>query len=191
MILSNLLASSKYIIVNKDLIQALGLNEAIILGELCSEFAYWESINQLYENNYFYSTRDNIYKNTGINAHFQRLAIKNLEEKQILHTKKCGIPCKTYYKINEYKIIEYLQNPRPPPKNSVVHDVNYKELINDISSGEYNFYHDMNDINRNNNNINNKINNNRFYSKKSNKKKSSGNFNEQFSEDFLESLYWN
>lgn len=192
MILSNLLASSKYIIVNKDLIQALGLNEAIILGELCSEFAYWESINQLYENDYFYSTRDNIYKNTGINAHFQRIAIKNLEEKEILYTKKCGIPCKTYYKINEYKIIEYLQSPRLSPKNSLVHDMNNKELINAISSGQYSFYHDMNDINRNNNNnINNKISNKRFYSKKSNNRKSFGSFNEEFPEDFLESLYWN
>ena len=191
MILSNLLASSKYIIVNKDLIQALGLNEAVILGELCSEFAYWESINQLNDDNYFYSTRDNIYKNTGINSHFQRIAIKNLEEKQILHTKKCGIPCKTYYKINEYKIIEYLKKPRPPPKNSVVNDVSNKELINAISSGQYSFYHDINNINRNNNNINNKINNNGFYSKKFNNKKSSGNFSEEFSEDFLESLYCN
>ena len=85
MVLSSLLASSKYIIVNKDLIQSLGLNEAIILGELCSDFAYWESINQL-DNNYFYSTRDNIYKNTGINAHFQRIAIKNLEEKSKIST---------------------------------------------------------------------------------------------------------
>ena len=121
MILSNLLASSKYIIVNKDLIQTLGLNEAIILGELCSEFAYWESINQLYENDYFYSTRDNIYKNTGINSHFQRIAIKNLEEKEILYTKKCGIPCKTYYKINEYKIIQYLQNSRLSSKIGRAH----------------------------------------------------------------------
>lgn len=190
MILSNLLASSKYIIVNKDLIQTLGLNEAIIIGELCSEFAYWESINQLYENDYFYSTRDNIYKNTGINSHFQRIAIKNLEEKEILYTKKCGIPCKTYYKINEYKIIEYLQNSRLSSKTSVINEVNNKELINDIPSSQYEFCQDINSINLNNNNINNKKNNNSFYSKKYNKK-SFGSSNKEFSEDFLESLYWN
>ena len=35
MILASLLSSSKYIIVNKDLIKILGLNESVILGELC------------------------------------------------------------------------------------------------------------------------------------------------------------
>lgn len=41
MILSSLLSSSKYIIINKDLIKILCLNEAVILGELCSEYTYW------------------------------------------------------------------------------------------------------------------------------------------------------
>ena len=40
MILASLLSSSKYIIVNKDLIKILGLNESVILGELCSEYHY-------------------------------------------------------------------------------------------------------------------------------------------------------
>ena len=88
MILASLLASSKYIIVNKDLIQILGLNEAIILGELCSEYSYWANINKLEDNEYFYSTRENIQKNTGITPHFQRTAMKNLEEKGIIYTKK-------------------------------------------------------------------------------------------------------
>ena len=47
MILASLLASSKYIIVNKDLIQILGLNEAVILGELCSEYSYWANTQKL------------------------------------------------------------------------------------------------------------------------------------------------
>ena len=190
MVLSSLLASSKYIIVNKDLIQSLGLNEAIILGELCSEFAYWESINQL-DNNYFYSTRDNIYKNTGINAHFQRIAIKNLEEKQILHTVKRGIPCKTYYKINELKILEYLENAHLSFENPVVNDMNNKKLIEGISSEQSSCYQDSDTINGNNNNINNKINNNSFNYKKTIKKKSIGTFKEEYPEGFFDFLYTN
>lgn len=190
MVLSSLLASSKYIIVNKDLIKTLGLNEAIILGELCSEFSYWESINQL-DNNYFYSTRDNIYKNTGINAHFQRIAIKNLEEKQILKTEKRGIPCKTYYKINELKILEYLQNTQLSSKNSVVNNMNNKKLIEDISSGQNSFYQDIDFVNVNNNNINNKISNNSFNSKKTIKKQPLGTFNEEYPEGFFDFLYTN
>lgn len=160
MILASLLSSSKYIIVNKDLIKILGLNEAIILGELCSEYTYWESTNQLVDNGYFYSTRENIENNTGINAHFQRIAMKNLEEKGILKTKKKGIPCKKYYKINEDAVIEYLQKAKILGKCPVVHEVNDKAETQLTSSDKTNELQDEQDIDINNNNINNKINNN-------------------------------
>lgn len=42
-ILVNLLSNNGYIIVNKETIKKLGLHEAIILGELCSEYSYWEN----------------------------------------------------------------------------------------------------------------------------------------------------
>lgn len=160
MILASLLASSKYIIVNKDLIQILGLNEAIILGELCSEYSYWANINKLEDNEYFYSTRDNIQKNTGITPHFQRLAMKNLEEKGIIYTKKKGIPCKTYYKIDEVKVIEYLKKAQLFPENSVVDEMNVKTLTEKTTSTQQEEQQDINDVDiNNNNNINNKKNN--------------------------------
>ena len=159
MILASLLASSKYIIVNKDLIQILGLNEAIILGELCSEYSYWANINKLEDNEYFYSTRDNIQKNTGITPHFQRLAMKNLEEKGIIYTKKKGIPCKTYYKIDEVKVIEYLKKAQLFPENSVVDEMNVKALTEKTTSTQQEEQLDINEVDINNNNINNKKNN--------------------------------
>ncbi len=160
MILASLLASSKYIIVNKDLIQILGLNEAIILGELCSEYTYWANINKLEDNEYFYSTRDNIQKNTGITPHFQRIAMKNLEEKGIIYTKKKGIPCKTYYKIDEVKVIEYLKKAQLFPENSVVDEMNDKILTEETTRQKQEEQQDIDDVNiNNNNNINNKKNN--------------------------------
>ena len=159
MILASLLASSKYIIVNKDLIQILGLNEAIILGELCSEYSYWANINKLEDNEYFYSTRDSIQKNTGITPHFQRLAMKNLEEKGIIYTKKKGIPCKTYYKIDEVKVIEYLKKAQLFPENSVVDEMNVKALTEKTTSTQQEEQLDINEVDINNNNINNKKNN--------------------------------
>lgn len=159
MILASLLASSKYIIVNKDLIQILGLNEAIILGELCSEYSYWANINKLEDNEYFYSTRENIQKNTGITPHFQRIAMKNLEEKGIIYTKKKGIPCKTYYKIDEVKVIEYLKKAQLFPENSVVDEMNDKTLTEQTTSTQQEEQQDINEVDINNNNINNKKNN--------------------------------
>lgn len=160
MILASLLSSSKYIIVNKDLIKMLGLNEAVILGELCSEYTYWENTNQLDDEGYFYSTRENIDNNTGINAHFQRSAMKNLEGKGILISKKMGIPCKRYYKINENEVIKVLQEAKIIAKSPVVHEVNDKKETTETSSEATDESQDGQDINGNNNNINNKIINN-------------------------------
>ena len=39
--ISKLLSSDGFIVVNKNLIRELGLHEAIIIGELCSEYNYW------------------------------------------------------------------------------------------------------------------------------------------------------
>ena len=157
MILASLLSSSKYIIVNKDLIKILGLNESVILGELCSEYTYWENTNQLMDDGYFYSTRENIENNTGINAHYQRIAMKNLEQKGIISIKKRGIPCKIYYKINEETVVEYLKIAKLP----VVHEMNDKENISCNTSDSSGSQQEVNEVNGNNNNINNKINNNK------------------------------
>ena len=43
-VLTDLLANNGYIIVNKVLIRKLGLECAILIGELCSEYSYWENI---------------------------------------------------------------------------------------------------------------------------------------------------
>jgi hypothetical protein len=40
-------ANSNYISVNRDIIKLLGIHEALLLGELCSEYSYHESQNQL------------------------------------------------------------------------------------------------------------------------------------------------
>ena len=58
--ISELLSTDGYIQVNRKLIKLLGLHEAIIVGELCSEYNYWNRNNGLEEDGSFYSTRDNI-----------------------------------------------------------------------------------------------------------------------------------
>ena len=47
-----------YSILNKDLIKALGLHEAVIIGELCSQYIlYWENTNQLVDSKYHMKIR--------------------------------------------------------------------------------------------------------------------------------------
>ena len=72
---SGYMARAAYVM--DQLMKALGLHEAILLGELCSEFVYWNKENKL-QNGFFYSTRENIEKETTLSPHQQRQAITNL-----------------------------------------------------------------------------------------------------------------
>ena len=103
----NLLSNNGYIIVNKHLIKTIGLHEAIILGEMCSEYTYWSSVNRL-EYGFFYSTRENIEKNTGLSPYQQRQAFKTLVDIGAIITKERGMPQKIWYSLNEEKIYELL-----------------------------------------------------------------------------------
>ena len=50
-----LLASSNFITVNKKIAQEIGLKEAVLLGELASEYEYWKGRNEVTDDGYFYS----------------------------------------------------------------------------------------------------------------------------------------
>lgn len=104
-----LLASRNYITVNKDLIKAVGLEQAIIIGELASESYYWAKEGKL-EEGFFFSTIENIEENTGIKEKKQRAALNALQSAGIIEMKLKGIPAKRYIRIDEEKLLEVLNN---------------------------------------------------------------------------------
>lgn len=134
MILASLLSSSSFIMTNKIMIKAVGTDAAIILGELCSEYNYWEQRGELAYGDWFYSTRENIEDNTGLSEHKQRIAINKLIKMELIETKRMGIPCKTYYKLNETNILNCYKDTQnellKTPKNSVVENLDNKTLKN-------------------------------------------------------------
>ncbi len=103
----NLLANNGYIVLNKTLMKKVGLHEAILLGELSSEYVYWNKRNEL-EDGYFYSTRENIEEQTMLSSHQQRIAIENLKKLDILKMKQIGMPSKNYYSIEEDALVKIL-----------------------------------------------------------------------------------
>ena len=103
------LANDNYIIINKEIATLYGLDEAIILGELASEHKYWQKNGGL-KDGYFYSTIENIEKNTTILEKRQRLALNSLKEKGIIDIKRMDIPAKRYIKINTEKLLSLLLN---------------------------------------------------------------------------------
>ena len=122
-----LIASNNFITVNKDLMRVLGLEEAVILGELASEYEYWKSQGKL-DNEWFYSTVENVEKNTTLKKNRQASALKNLQKIGIIEVKRKGLPAKRYIKINEEKILDVLSNkklknstsePEKPEKSTV------------------------------------------------------------------------
>ena len=104
-----LISTSNFITVNKDLIKELGLEEAIMLGELASEYDYWNNKNEI-EDGYFYSTIENIEEKTTLTAYKQRKCLENLKNKGIIDIQIRGIPAKRYIKINEEKVVEIFNN---------------------------------------------------------------------------------
>lgn len=155
MIIASLLASSSFIMTNKVLIKAVGTDAAILLGELCAEYNYWEQRNQLTNQNWFYSTRENIEDNTGLSEHKQRVAINILLKMELIETKRMGIPCKTYYKLNETNILNCYTNTQKNlievAKNSVFENLDNKTLNNSCSSYESLEEPDIENLNINNN----------------------------------------
>lgn len=137
-----LIASSNYITVNKALIRLLGIDEAIILGELASEYEYWSRREEL-QDGYFYSTIENIEENTTLTEYKQRKALNNLKNQGIVSIKIKGIPAKRFIKINEGQVLYLLGN--NDLKNSSASSLKIKELETKIPKGN------KNNINKNEN----------------------------------------
>ena len=139
MTILQLISTENFISVNKELIKLLGLEEAIILGELASEYEFWNRKGEL-DQGFFYSTIENIEKNTTLSVHKQRKALNNLKEKGLIEIKVKGIPAKRYIKIIEKQVYELLSFQFV--KNSQTSLSNFEHTVSEKLSG--------------NNNINNK-----------------------------------
>lgn len=169
-ILMSLLSNNGYIIVNKEIIKKLGLHEAIILGELCSEYCYWENNNKL-DNGYFFSTRENIAVNTGLTPYQQRQPLANLEKMGIVLVKSKGMPLLKWYSLNLNLLFELLKDEIDLITSSEetlqqeVKKPDNKQLNNLTTSCENSGQQDVKKFNTNNNN-NNNINNNNEDDKK-------------------------
>ena len=93
------LFKGNFVMVSKVIIRELGLEAAVMLSELYSEYLYWEASNGLTEAGYFYSTMENVKNNTGLTRARQDSAIKVLEEAGIIKKYVHGMPAKRYFKL--------------------------------------------------------------------------------------------
>ena len=160
-ILMSILSNDGYIILNKYVMKALGLHEAILLGELCSEYIYWYKEEKL-QDGFFYSTRENIERETTLSPFQQRQALKKLTEMGLVEILEKDMPKKTYYKVDEEKVYKFLLE--TDLNLTEVKKFNDKTSNNLTSSDEKIKQKEIKKININNNKKNNNKKNNNILS---------------------------
>lgn len=100
-----LLSNTGFIMYNKRLAHLLGVNSAILLGELCAKYQYWLDRGELVENDgWFFATQNDIEADTALSPKQQRLAIQSLIDAGIVRAQKMGLPAKMYYQISEEEV---------------------------------------------------------------------------------------
>lgn len=95
----DLIRADGSIIINKNLIFSMGVNESIIYTELIAKYNYFNIRERLTEDGYFFNTVDNLLLDTGLSERSQRKAIKKLVDYKLLDYKVQGQPPKRYFKV--------------------------------------------------------------------------------------------
>lgn len=150
-------ASNNYGLYNKTLAKKIGLHESIFLGEIISEYDYWNRMHSLTDDGYFYSTVENVMESTTLSDYQQRSIIKHLVELKILNVRVAGMPAKRYFRINEeqfYAIL--LEDDKDSDNNSEStssKETCDKDLTELTTSSKESKEQDLNSVKTNNNNI--------------------------------------
>ena len=97
----SLIRSDNFILINRDLIHSIGLEETTIFSELCSKYAYYLQQDKLEEDGSFYCTVDTLEIMTSITEKRQRKALNRLQEVGILKVLLKGIPPKRFILLDE------------------------------------------------------------------------------------------
>lgn len=158
-------ASNNYGLYNKTLAKKIGLHESIFLGEIISEYDYWNKMHSLTDDGYFYSTVENVMEATTLSDYQQRSIIKHLTELKIIDMKVAGMPAKRYFKINEERFYEILLDEEDenndPPEDTSSKETFDKDSTKLTTSSKESKDQDLNLVKTNNNNtlLTNKNNN--------------------------------
>ncbi len=89
-----------YIRLPRPLICKFGIDAALLLSEVYSEYKYWLDQNKITADGWFFSTVENMSNNTGLSKHQQLNACKALVDYGIISIQYHGLPKKRYFKLN-------------------------------------------------------------------------------------------
>lgn len=99
----NLISQKNFITFNKVLAKKIGLEEALVLGQVCS-------LSNLFNDKEFYFTYAEIEEETCLTEYAVKKAVQHLIELKILSMTRKGCPCRNWYSINEDMILSILES---------------------------------------------------------------------------------
>ena len=103
-------SSSNYIVFNKIVAKALGINSALMLAELVYEYGYYLKNDMLTNDGFFYSTVHNVEEATTLTKYQQAQSVTKMVELNLIKMVNQGIPCKRYFKLNVEVIESFILN---------------------------------------------------------------------------------
>ena len=106
----HLIASTSYIVVNVTLAEKLGLNEALILGALCSGNLYCEAHDMINEDGFFPFSIELLQGRTTLKRTAQNNALDTLKGVGIVEQKNIGSPPQRCFRINEKILDDFLSS---------------------------------------------------------------------------------
>lgn len=124
-----LLASDNFIMYNKHIAKMCGIEEAILLGALCS-------YQKGFKNKEFYREQEKILDDTALTLYSLRKAMKTLQSLGILLITKKGLPAKHYYKINTDALAKFLSS--RPIENDSTSAFEINSTNNNYNKNNYN-----------------------------------------------------
>lgn len=107
-IFKQLLDIGNYLTLNKTLIQKIGLNETAVLSYLINQYNYFYDKKMLNESDEFYCLNEDIIKYLNISNRQLNYTKNFLIKNEIISVVKKGLPCKSFYKINDEKVSQII-----------------------------------------------------------------------------------
>lgn len=157
--LKQLLMSSSYFVLNKQIVKAIGIEAGFLLTTLIEA-----SDGLANEDGWFYKTSPSLEEETGLSNHKQSKIIEELTKLGILEQENKGMPMKRYFRINFNKIEELvfktqdLKNSKPC--NEEIEKQGFKNFeCKDLKNSNACIKKISNNKELNNNNLNKELNN--------------------------------
>lgn len=122
----HLLSADGFIAVNRRIAEEVGLEAAVMLGELASECLYWKEHGGITDG-FFYSTVENMESRVFLSAYSQRQALDKLQGLGLVDVEKKGMPAKRYIRLNEERILAAVNNKLL--KNLTTSDENFSQQV--------------------------------------------------------------